>query len=222
MFLILIAVALFAALSYAITQSGRGGGGIDREKAEISAAQIVQFAGALENGVQKLQILNGCNDTELNFDNSVYTGYANGSLDSPCSLFHNSGAGLTMPDFRQSLGFGNDIGLTYISGANEIGGVGTTCAAAQCVDLVLLVRFVQSNSASLLICNAINKQMGIESASPPIDANNNIHVGTKFTGTYSSNADIIDTGNLLLGKYSGCFQESAAGAYFFYHTLKAR
>lgn len=220
--MILIAVALFAALSYAITQSGRGGGGIDREKAEIAAAQIVQFAGLLENAVQKLQILNGCSDTELNFDNTVYTGYTNGSLDSPCSLFHPSGAGLTMPDFRESLGYGNALGLTYISGSNSVDGVGSTCGTATCVDLVMLVRFVDTNSTSPVLCNSINQKLGIESPTVPVDTNNNIHVGTAFTGTYTATANILDTGNLLLGQHSGCFKESAAGNYFFYHVLKAR
>lgn len=220
LFLILIAVALFAALSYAITTSGRGGGGIDREKAEISAARIIQFAGQLENTIQKLQIINGCSDTELNFDNGVYAGYTNGSLDSPCSLFHSSGGGLSMPDFRQELGYGNEIGLTYISGSNEVTGIGTTCSAPSCSDLVVLIRLLAANPASLVICNGVNSRFGIVSSSPPEDAN--IHVGTLFTGTYSASSNIQDTGNFLLGQRTGCLREGPAGNYFVYHVLKAR
>ena len=57
LFLILIAVALFAALSYAVTNSGRGGGGIDREQNEILAAQLLNQAAAMRTQYQRLQII---------------------------------------------------------------------------------------------------------------------------------------------------------------------
>lgn len=56
LFLILIAVALFAALSYALTQSGRGGGDISKEQAKLYAAQLVQMADDVRQGTQRMAL----------------------------------------------------------------------------------------------------------------------------------------------------------------------
>ncbi len=54
LFLILIAVALFAALSYAVTQSGRGGSGISKEQAIIAAARLIGLKLEYKNQLVKM------------------------------------------------------------------------------------------------------------------------------------------------------------------------
>src|SRR3954466_10752008 len=62
LFLVLIAVALFAALSYAITQSGRGGGsGITNEQAQLVAARIIQMANDTRTGIQRMTLTGTAN-----------------------------------------------------------------------------------------------------------------------------------------------------------------
>ncbi|MDD9900044.1 MAG: hypothetical protein OXT65_03610 [Alphaproteobacteria bacterium] len=70
LFLILIAVALFAALSYAVTQSGRGSGSIDRERLELDIAELMQQAGAIQAHIQRLYITNYVD--QVRFDDSAY------------------------------------------------------------------------------------------------------------------------------------------------------
>ena len=56
LFLILIAVALFAALSYALTSSSRGGGNISKEKALISASTLLQQLNELNTAADRMKI----------------------------------------------------------------------------------------------------------------------------------------------------------------------
>ncbi len=70
LFLILIAVALFAALSYAVTQSGRGGGSIDREQIAIDAASAIQFASSVEQQITKNSLLRTYD--QLLFDDGAF------------------------------------------------------------------------------------------------------------------------------------------------------
>jgi hypothetical protein len=70
LFLILIAVALFAALSYAVTQSGRGSGNIDRETKVLETSQMYQYLSQIRAEVQRMVLIKGCSDTDITFYNA--------------------------------------------------------------------------------------------------------------------------------------------------------
>lgn len=93
LFMILIAVALFAALSYAVTQSGRGAGGIAREQAMLDKAQLDNYLAAVNYGVMKLEQLAGCK--LIDFTPPAQQG----SGSKTCTLFHPDGGGVTYRDF---------------------------------------------------------------------------------------------------------------------------
>ena len=105
LFLILIAVALFAALSYAVTNSGRGGGSLDREQTELLAAQIVNQAAYLQTNYDRLRIVGGYEF--IPFDESAPTNsgtcYSAANTTSPCrtiGLF-NEETGVTKPYWKE-------------------------------------------------------------------------------------------------------------------------
>ena len=88
LFLILIAVALLAALSYAITHSSRSSGGIAREQAVIDQAVMDGYIAAIERGRQRLKILRHCATID-------YTPPADQTAgDKACHMFHPDGAGV--------------------------------------------------------------------------------------------------------------------------------
>lgn len=63
LFLILIAVFLFAALSYTITQSGRGGVTIDLETDRIYSSRIIQYSAMIRSIVTRMVLSGTLADT---------------------------------------------------------------------------------------------------------------------------------------------------------------
>lgn len=175
LFLILIAVALFAALSYAITQSGRGGGTITKEKNKLLAAQLVQTMGEIEQGYNKM-ILLGATPPSIAHESMFSTGgdnpgwgSANGygdfcSTGTDC-LFSPDGGGVAVPSIplevvssnHYGLGhFGEATGFNGIAVENEPYVVNSVDVGTSAADLEVIMPDITRD-----ICVEINKGLGL-------------------------------------------------------------
>jgi hypothetical protein len=94
LFLILIAVALFATLSYAVTSSTRGGGNADTEKAALDSAVSDNCVSNVQAAELKVSLLNGCDSTELSYELEDGTNpNALAPVDETCHVFRSNGGG---------------------------------------------------------------------------------------------------------------------------------
>lgn len=223
LFLILIAVALFAALSYAITQSGRGSGSITQEKIGIDAANIIQYAGTVQAAINRMMVVNKCADTQISFENpNEPTLYANPTSpsDKSCHVFDPNGGNVAWQAAPASTG----LSLPYMfSGRNRlILSSHTWCADAGAICVQTIAMFLPVASESM--CLQINKGLS-QPAALAIDRINPI----LFVGAYGVGNDMPDDGGNRAGykgKRSGCMQtdvgqypQTVGGTYFFYHVL---
>lgn len=219
LFLILIAVALFAALSYAVTQSGRGGGGIEREKRLLASAQLLDFAGLVKATVDRLMILNNVEEYMLRYNNNAGQtrggSYINGALGTPADpslyVFHPQGGGVTARVFPElSEPCDSCVNSNWQSGHfgirwGRVEGVGTTAG-----DMILMVNYLTSEA-----CRDINARLGI-AGTPVAEVDSSTSVTAPPPALSAmSGADAA----ALAGKESFCF--SGTGGYQFVHVLSA-
>lgn len=234
LFLILIAVALFAALSYAVTSSSRSGGSNLREKAQVSSASIINFATSMKAATDRLRLSNGCTDTTISFENPVVTtnfNYVNASASQKCFVFHPEGGGLSWPADSLVNGLPKSM---IIAGSNQVKDVGTNCPTSPyspCNELVLLLIDLSKEK-----CMEINAKLGIEQSGQDTPEIPDINAGSGFTGTYGNTArwfGNVSTDSSLAGQMSGCFRETTTQSYaaytstsqtpyIFYQVLMAR
>lgn len=216
LFMILLVVVLFAALSYAISRLGSGTKGLSEERERLLASEVIETGTRFAETVSRLR-LKGVASTSLSFENTVVAGYANGACSGDsCQVFAFDGGGLDweLPiagvNGGENWGFSGSVALTHL---------GTASA-----DL-----FAVLPNLSAEICTRINVLLGVHDAvtSPPT-----VVAATfdKFTGSYT----VVSTINsaLINGKKSGCMKVTTLGgtaidgaplanSYVFFQALQA-
>ncbi len=246
LFLILIAVALFAALSYAVTQSSRSGGsGAEREVNLIGSAQITQYPSSLRtaivrmlvSGVSAEQILFNTSDTRDGYE------YDFSGLVSPDDtqnftnrgVFHPNGGGASFIQPSPDVMAGANQGVWYFNGNFGIEGIGT--------DQAELIAFLPGISEG--ICRRLNQEYGITGI-PEADGVVLADIEQSRTGDVANTGAVtidptpafVETlgeadvmigsapnlgGAALAGQPFGCFlQDDTPNLYVYYHVLVER
>ncbi|MCB9982536.1 MAG: hypothetical protein H6861_02510 [Rhodospirillales bacterium] len=160
LFLILIAVALFAALSYAVTQSSRSGGGAsDGEANLVNSAQITQYPASVRTAIVRM-IIGGTDVAQLNFDppsafGTAVTGCDQASVSSTC-VFHPDGGGATRVTAPPEVMGAGTQGEWVFSSNYSIANIGRTTAVNNSNDIIA---FLPGVSQSL--CDRLNTELGI-------------------------------------------------------------
>lgn len=233
LFLILIAVVLFAALSYAVTQSSRSGGGdANSETNRIGGAQLTQYPSGIRTAIVRM-VINGTDASEVSFN--VPADFENLCVTSPtdCNnawgVFHPSGGGATYDFGSADVMAGGSQGTWHFNSKNQIALIGTSEAdndpavGSPSADIVAFLSPIKQS-----VCEAINKKLGIASPVPTesgIDissdavAASGVKPGIAATNSGDTIGDVT-TSHGLNGQPFGCFFQSPN--YVYYHVLIER
>lgn len=217
LFLILIAVALFAALSYAVTQSSRSGTSPGGEQGQIAAAELIQYGTYIESAVRNVRLIGRCTEQEISFFRTGVTAlaaYEHTSESTNCQVFDPSGgkAPFVEPNTtwldeakNAQAGYQN----IYYTWANAVDGVGTDAD-----DLIMVVPHLK-----FYVCRAINRRL-INSIDIP-DNTGGILL-TEYAGTTSGAGTVAVTGETAVRAM--CVNSSGTGdipadSYTYYQVL---
>jgi len=198
LFLILIAVTLFAALSYAVTQSGRGGSHVaSNESNLITSSQITQYPAGIRTGITRM-LIRGASVSNLDFSSPQDAEY---DSDPTNEVFHPSGGGVVwqnvIPDTVTDIDnaewvFTDDTTITYMATSEP--------------DVVAMLTYVKEG-----VCAKINESVTGDSSIP--DAN--LSLSALVNGGQTLEGEDIDGQPFL------CISTSNGGdkIYVYYHVL---
>lgn len=227
LFLILIAVALFAALSYAVTQSTRSGAGnTSSETNLINSAQLTQYPAGVRTSVVRM-IINGVAVDELRFNDPSDFGTAN--FDTPAerklAVFHPNGGNATYQVPPQDvLGtvtgqggkwhFNGNVQIKNIGLTNGTGGTGN--------DIIAWLPDVSSG-----VCKRMNQELGLGEEIPSVSGIDAGEYEEDMDHDYDfpdSDGPVIEgPDGEFIGQPFGCFEAADDNdRLIYYHVLVER
>jgi hypothetical protein len=192
-FYILIAIALFAALGYAVSRSGSGKG-LDQERARLVASELMAQANSVRDAVARMRV-KGITREQISFQNNIVTaGYTNAACTTDfCRVFLPDGGGMMWP---QPPSGASTTGLQWLFSSDlSIANIGrdTGCAAATpCGDLAMMLADIDDNVCRHI--NFITHNYALTAALPARTTGSAIF--TKFTGSYAASPYTLDTTHL--------------------------
>lgn len=230
LFVILIVVALFAALTFAVNQSNKTGtNNSSRETSTINGAVLAQYTASIRAAIQRMTT-DGKPLLDVKFnppsDFASLTPLTAG-------VFHSTGGGViyqTAPSALIDIQGSNLTGIWTFSLNYEVAGVGSSSAGS--LDGNDLVAFQVGIKKD--VCEQINKKLGLPTS--PLPSVNDITRSTSMITapqTYYVDHDytlptseiVIGAGPddlALVGQSEGCYFEDNANSYVYYSVISER
>lgn len=227
LFLILIAVALFAALSYAVTSSSRSGGGdANDESALVRSAQITQYPSSIRTSLIRMMVSNSVDPIDL-----IFAGPAD--FDTECDdlvserpncVFHPGGGGATLTNVPADLVIPTATGEWYFSANYEILDIGTSVGTdPDGNDIIAFLPGITNG-----VCDRINEELGItgdttDGGTWDVASDTNMDTAAYVI---PNEADVIGGTTAaeavaLTGQAFGCMTDST-GLNIYYHAVLER
>lgn len=235
--LIMLAVAMFAALTYAVSDGMRGGGStVTKEQARVAAGEIIRRGAAIENAVNYMMTNNGCSESELEFWHEYYLNIDDSSMESTmsnddstrdeCDIYNPNGGGLS-PEYASSSAI-TDGGSLPVTNGKPGHWAAAIIVNIDNVGSDLNDFAIVTPSISRAVCEAINKQVGINTLYYGIDHDYFAFYGSNNNLNTVLTSVLGDAETDLSGKRTFCFNTRASGSteapdsYWFVHVIYAR
>jgi hypothetical protein len=204
LFLVLLAVVMFALLAFAVTQTGRGTGDAQRETAEVAGSQAVQYPALLHSIITRM-VVTGVAATTITF---TYPGTGQ-----PYEVFDQAGGAATQQPAPAGIG-----GTATAWGYQDVSSSPTdgyyVKDVATNANVTGREALAYLHDISLAACRAINRGLDIPAA--PATAAHAITWGAPLA-TYNVGAANTISGAGIDGHAYACVLNGAT--YDYYHAL---